>query len=901
MTPNNRRQNHYDSDNSSKYALNSSALDAADTMRGAGFAVHWLWPKEKRPIGERWSEASVATFADLRASYRPGNNVGVRLGEPSKVDSGGYLHAIDMDIRTSEAAEEAWAALRTLLPGINLNDMPCVQSGSGGESRHLYFITDKPFRSKRLWTSEGKHRNAKGGWSYDAEIELFGTGKQVACPPSIHPDSGKPYIWLREFDFVSLDMGFGPFVPSAEIERLAVAEHTKFEFETRDPLDFKAGQFERILTDIPVSDLHYDDWIKLGQAIHHQTGGSEAGFNLWLEHTKRSTKFTGDKQVREMRRVKWRSFGRYRGQPVTMASVVEWAKDARVARYRDDAFDEEDEDEGVGESVVPVANAAAVTPLPGPAANSVATVDPFDLIGEVSDAAVDEVTDAAADAIDMASLLGGEDNEDAIDAIGANRVVKGQSRAVSGDWISLLDVNDEGAIKPTLHNVELIVRNDPRLVSLPQRNEFTQETVQRRLPGAKQNRRRNAAKETRQLQGPVWAVKDKVNGDIWSSSRDFAIRSILEAPSSQGGYGIKITDRDLKAATVLAAWENKFHPVQEYLSSLVWDGVQRVERLFIDYLGTDDNHYYRDVARLMMVAAVARVFEPGCKWDTAIILEGAQGRGKSTFIRTLGRRWFSELDGKFHDSKDMVEKLQGSWILEMPELNGFARSEVQSIKAFVSRQVDKVRLAYEARAADFPRQSILIGSSNDFTYLRDSTGGRRFLPVRCNVEMIDNAALRVAIDQLWAEAYRIYHAMRSEQAEDDLPLYLIHPEAQRIALQLQESARIESPDDILAGRIEAWLQAPKNSGSIDDDLGANGQPIYWDEVCTQQVWVECLGGDKNAFKAAEQTTVNRAMGLIRGWGQNGNQKRFAGYGKQRVWYRGGQAGKWERMGLAKAA
>lgn len=347
--------------------------EAAVELRQAGFAVHWLKPCAKAPIAKGWSEAPTLLLNELMATHRRSNNIGVRLGEPSFVGDG-YLHVLDMDIRIADLKDEAWAALADLFPNLDPNDLPCVASGSGGESRHLYLILDKPFRSKRLWVSEGKHRNSKGGWSYDAEIELFGTGKQTVLPPSIHPDTGRPYVWLREFDFAVLDLGIGPFMPSADIERLAVAEHATYEFETREPLTFTGGQLQRTLGQIPVSDLHYDDWIRLGQALHHQFGGSDEGFDLWLEHTKRSTKFTGDRQVREMRRVKWRSFGRYRGKPVTMATIIEWAnaeRDRNRAAALRDAFDEEEDEPGT------------VTAATLPAKSD---TDPIDAIGSVAEA-----------------------------------------------------------------------------------------------------------------------------------------------------------------------------------------------------------------------------------------------------------------------------------------------------------------------------------------------------------------------------------------------------------------------------------------------------------------------------------------------------------------------------------
>lgn len=278
-------------------------MEGIAPLVAAGLALHYLHPRSKRPIGDDWQNKPTHTLAHLLAEYRQGYNLGVRLGEPSAV-VGGYLHAFDIDIRVPELADEAWAALVDLLPGIDLDALPCVASGSRGESRHLYFISEQAFRSKRLVVSEGKHRDSAGKWHLDWEVELFGSGKQVALPPSIHPDTGKPYLWERPFDLDGADMGIPitPIISAALLSELTEAFTADYAYEAVEPLTFKAGQLESELEDIDVSDLHYDDWIRLGQALHHQFGGSQVGFDLWLQHTNRSTKFTGEAQVREIDR-----------------------------------------------------------------------------------------------------------------------------------------------------------------------------------------------------------------------------------------------------------------------------------------------------------------------------------------------------------------------------------------------------------------------------------------------------------------------------------------------------------------------------------------------------------------------------------------------------------------------
>jgi predicted P-loop ATPase len=841
----------------SRNDFDTAMLAAVEPLRAAGFALHWLKARDKRPVIAGWSESAVLSHEQLSLSHQSNYNVGVRLGEPSQV-AGGFLHVLDIDIRIDDLKDEAWDAVRALFPDVNISELPCVQSGSGGESRHLYLILDKPFRSKLLATSPGKHKRVKDGkegWSYDWEVELYGTSKQVVVPPSIHPESGKPYRWLRELDFTLLELGVGPFVSSSAIERLSLVEHATYEFETREPLTFKGDQLERTLSAINISELHYNDWLRIGQALHHQFGGSDEGFDLWLKHTKRSTKFTGDKQVREMRRVKWKSFGRYRGKPVTMATVVEWAQDARTAAFVD-AFEDADDE---------------------------APADFDDLLGADAPA---EVPPPKSD-ID---LLGGADDDDD-DTISAK-----------GGWLSLLDRNDEGAIKPTLHNVELMVRNDLRLAGLPQLNEFTLEPVQRTQPGSKPNLRSNPAKQTRQLAGRVWQVKDELNGDLWSEDRDYAVRSIMEAPKTQGGYGVKVTDRDLKASIVLAATDHSFHPVREYLESHTWDGTARVETLFHDYVGAPNDSYSRSVSRLMLIAAVTRIYEPGHKFDFAVILEGLQGKRKSTFIKTLGHGWFAELDGDFHDQKQMIEAMQGAWIMEIPELSGFQRGEVQTIKAFMSRTHDKARLAYARRAGVFPRQCIFLGSTNDKRYLKDDTGARRWWPMPCQLDgEIDIPRLELNLNQLWAEALVLYRAMRATQPSGILPLYLSEREALVTAARLQESRRVESADDATAGRIAEWLSQPINTGSIDDDLTEDGKPRLRTETCLIEVWTDCLGNDVKTYNQVASQSLGRAMALVPDWHLctiGSGRKRFPRHGQQRFYSLFGDEGYLQRQGLA---
>jgi hypothetical protein len=320
-------------------------LDDVERLASAGFALHWLHPRSKRPIGTDWADRPVASVSKLRTTYREGNNLGVRLGKWSLVD-GHYLHIIDMDVRNADLAGEAKSHLQGLFPTVKLNLLPTVQSGSGGASRHFYILTEKPFPSKKLAHSEGfsmvrdeaKDRDVK---KWDWEIELLGTGKQAAIPPSIHPDTGKAYRWVRPFDIDDLALGVGPTpLDNACIERLLDREDARPEGERSQPLGLTHEEIAKVLGRLPFETYCEDreGWLQAGMAIHHETGGSPEGFALWHEFSKRSDKFDATDQKRV-----WKSF-KSKPVPVRMASLVAAAREADlVAEFEDLGEDEADD------------------------------------------------------------------------------------------------------------------------------------------------------------------------------------------------------------------------------------------------------------------------------------------------------------------------------------------------------------------------------------------------------------------------------------------------------------------------------------------------------------------------------------------------------------------------------
>ncbi len=233
-----------------------------------------------------------------------------------------------------------------------------------------------------------------------------------------------------------------------------------------------------------------------------------------------------------------------------------------------------------------------------------------------------------------------------------------------------------------------------------------------------------------------------------------------------------------------AARSNSFHPVLDYLNGLSWDGTPRVEGWLNKYCSAEESDYTRAVGKLFLVAAARRVRQPGCKFDEMMVLESPQGGFKSTALRTLAVNpdWFSDDLPLNADTKRVIESLAGRWIVEAAELKGMRKGEVEHMKAFLSRAVDRARMAYGRIPQEQPRQCVIVGTTNSERYLRDNTGNRRFWPVK--VGFVDLPALTADRDQLWAEAAWL----ESEGESIRLPEKLW-----AVAHAHQEERRVEDP------------------------------------------------------------------------------------------------------------
>ena len=421
------------------------------------------------------------------------------------------------------------------------------------------------------------------------------------------------------------------------------------------------------------------------------------------------------------------------------------------------------------------------------------------------------------------------------------------------DWLLELETNDKGDVLPKLTNIVKILSNDPSLCDRIALNELMGTPV-----------------FTNDL--PWEPCRDKANGNRWSNNDDLMLRQFLE-----GKYKVEVSDARINDSVNLVAYEDRFHPVKDYLNNLEWDAEPRLETMLHRHVGTPRTPYTDAVSRKVMCAAVARVFNPGCKFDYVLILEGSQGRGKSTFIKTLAGDWFGDNVSSFK-GKEAIESMMGQWIIELGELQAFGKAEIENIKAFISRREDRGRLAYDRRPGVYPRQTIFVGTTNSDDYLRDDTGNRRFWPVACEKELIDIEAVKAERDQLWAEAVALW---KSGEA-----LYLDSHEAELLATQAQKERYAK---DERAAEIERWLDLPipKNYWDAevsihDGDLFDGVETMKRDRTCVAEVWTECLGGNLKELNRSQSVQVGRILRQLDGWEPAGKGVYFGSrYGKRK--------------------
>lgn len=341
---------------------------------------------------------------------------------------------------------------------------------------------------------------------------------------------------------------------------------------------------------------------------------------------------------------------------------------------------------------------------------------------------------------------------------------------------------------------------------------------------------------------------------------------------------------DFNDGLLLGSRARTFHPLRDYLKSVKWDGVSRIDNWLVALAKADDTKYTRAVGRLFALGAVARAFEPGCQYDSALVLVAGQGAGKGRLIRALAKDWYRELATDFHDDARMAESTQGAWVVEIAEMAGARRAEDESLKRYITRRDDRFRQAYAHEVESRLRSFVLVGTSNVMDFLRDSTGERRWQPVwsPCNAEDTIQVPEEDWINQFWAEGVFAFQEMRaaSPDVARSLPLFLGDDE-RREAAAVADRFKAENLAEQWAGIFEAYLDGGPTQNS---EFG-----VKRDQVCLIELWVECLHGHRNNYPNSAAQAVARAMKLLPNW-EFAGKARVPMYGIQRVFVRAGRGG-----------
>lgn len=453
------------------------------------------------------------------------------------------------------------------------------------------------------------------------------------------------------------------------------------------------------------------------------------------------------------------------------------------------------------------------------------------------------------------------------------------------EWLGQMETTKAGAYKKTANNLRLILANDPRINHPIAFDMFAgRVTKTRRMP---------------------WDVNAPAT-NAWTDTDDACLRNYLDTV-----YGLQCRGM-LDDALSEEAHRREYHPVRDWFNSLdPWDGVERVRRLFIDYLGAADNDYNRTAAQLMCRAVVARIFRPGCKFDYLIVLTGGQGIGKSTLLRKLGGKWFTDSLDTF-TGKDAIEQLQGKALLEASEMQAANKADAAAMKSFISRQVDNVRLPYERRAREFPRQCVLVGTTNDRNFLKDLTGNRRNLVIDCQPlnlgPTLKHAAnmSKMEIEMTWAEALEDFRkhyrtdadlCLPERLAADALTMQEDHMENRELIDQITSFLDLPIPEDWHRRPLEvrqAWIQDNLGddidvNSTINDNVGGVPHEVRLmrrEYVCVREIVTELLGKDWRTVPNFERKNVFMILAQSPDWIYDAKRlHKVPGYGPQRCFKR----------------
>lgn len=437
------------------------------------------------------------------------------------------------------------------------------------------------------------------------------------------------------------------------------------------------------------------------------------------------------------------------------------------------------------------------------------------------------------------------------------RIAQANAEFSDEDWQNGLELDKSGHVKNTLHNLTIILENDPNLKGV---------VFNQLLDGM-------------EIKGEVpWKHPSK----FWRDADDAQLISYVDAH-----YGT-FSARNYDIAVTKVADDRAYHPIREFIESLPeWDKIPRVDTLLVDYLGAADTAYVRAVTRKTLCAAISRVLRPGCKFDSMLVLNGPQGVGKSTLIAKLAGEWFSD-SLNLGDTKDKTaaEKLQGYWILEIGELAGLKKAEVETLRSFLSRQNDIYRAAFGKRATPHLRQCVFFGTTNaESGYLRDTTGNRRFWPVKTpgsGKKQSWNLA-HEEILQIWAEA--LVYVRQGEKLYLSPEMDALAKDEQREAMESDEREGLvrEYLDTLLPERwAEMDLFERRNflTGSDFGDLQEKGT-VKRTSVSNMEIWCECFGKERANLRRTDSNELTGILARL-GWKRAESKVRVPLYGPQYV-------------------
>jgi predicted P-loop ATPase len=388
-------------------------------------------------------------------------------------------------------------------------------------------------------------------------------------------------------------------------------------------------------------------------------------------------------------------------------------------------------------------------------------------------------------------------------------------------------------------------------------------------------------KETIVFTRPSFTAKGSKKGDLVNDTDISIIKGRIERM-----HGI-YNDAKLNDAIEQVSSDNAFHPIKLYLESLTWDGVPRIDTFLVDYMGAEDNAYTREAFRKMLLAAVTRIYEPGRKFDTALVFYSEQGVGKSTLIQRLSKGWFNDSLTNL-SGKESYEAIQFAWLVELAELSALRKSDVEAVKNFISKREDTYRGAYARRVKTHKRQCVFFGSTNDDEFLKDATGNRRFFPVEVKrtrkTHLIFEPEFDAIVDQLWAEAMEGYMLGEALTLSD---------EAEAIAGGTREEFTERTP---IQGLIEEYLDRLFPAGYEDrflaqrldflnGDLGEEGTETK-NSFSLIELWTEALGRRKDEYTVVKARELSNAVKALKGWKRD-KQARQKIYGPQVIYRRVG--------------